>query len=85
MSEYEDDDISKRIEQIAAEIGIEARCRLGHHEGFEHNGEWYPPYEAYEVRRKGLTLKIDAESLRRTMQRDSGDEFVRMNLRSLQP
>lgn len=80
---YEDDEISARVERIATETGIEARCRLGHFDGFEHDGEWFPAYEAYVVRRKGFELKIDAEGLRRALQREGGDEFVRMNLQML--
>lgn len=74
----EQDDISRNIERIAAELGIAgAKCRRMHREGFEDDGEWFPPYDEYEVRAGRKQICIDAESVSRA--RPMGD-FIRMVL-----
>lgn len=70
----EEDGISRNVERIAREMGLDAKCRLMHREGFEDNGEWFPPYDEYEVRAAGKVLCIDAEGVQRA--RPMG-EFIR--------
>lgn len=60
MSEVEAD-ISKHIERLARELGIDAKCRLMHRDGFEDEGEWFPPYDEYEVRADGRILNLEAD------------------------
>lgn len=57
------DGTAAHIERIAAILGIKAKCRLMHREGFEDDGEWFPPYDEYEVRANGRVLAMDAESI----------------------
>jgi hypothetical protein len=60
----EEDDFTRLFERIAREMGIEAKCRLMHREGFEDQGEWFPPYDEYEARAGGLVMCMDVGSAR---------------------
>jgi hypothetical protein len=79
----EENGITKRIERIASQMGINAMCRLMHYSGFEDNGEWFEPYDAYETRANGMVLTFDAEMLL-VLTEEAADELIEAELESLQ-
>lgn len=68
------------IERVAKIQGIDAKCRLMRREGFEVDGERFPPYDEYEIRARGRVLNLDAELIDRSHGRDVVFDLLWTNL-----
>ena len=78
-----ENDITAMIERLALRVGFAATCRLMRRDGFEDQGEQFPPYDEYEIRAKGRVLNMDAEFVERIHDRGAVFDLIEANLKQV--